>query len=120
GSYVATVLATIVLGHEVTDANNNALADSFMGFSPILLPMLIAGTGIIFSIIGTFFVRISETAGVSTAVVQKALNMGNWGSIVLTAIASYFLCDFILPEGSLYIRGFEFTKLHVFAAIGLG
>jgi K(+)-stimulated pyrophosphate-energized sodium pump len=120
GSYVATVLATIVLGHEVTDANLSALTDGYSGFSPILLPMLIAGTGIIFSIIGTFFVRISENAGISTSVVQKALNMGNWGSIILTLIASYFLCDFILPDGNLYIRGFEFTKIHVFGAIALG
>jgi K(+)-stimulated pyrophosphate-energized sodium pump len=120
GSYVATVLATIVLGHEVTNVDKGSLEDGFLGFSPILLPMLIAGIGIIFSIIGTFFVRISETAGVSTGVVQKALNMGNWGSIILTAIASYFLCDYILPDGNLYIRGFEFTKLHVFGAIALG
>jgi K(+)-stimulated pyrophosphate-energized sodium pump len=91
-----------------------------MGFSPILLPMLIAGIGIIFSIIGTFFVRISEAASVNTAVVQKALNFGNWGSIILTAIASYFLCSYILPDGNLYIRGFAFTKLHVFEAIALG
>lgn len=120
GSYVATVLATIVLGHEVTDSNLSALVDGYNGFSPILLPMLIAGIGIIFSIIGTFFVRISENAGINTSVVQKALNMGNWGSIILTLIASYFLCDFILPDGNLYIRGFEFTKLHVFGAIALG
>jgi K(+)-stimulated pyrophosphate-energized sodium pump len=120
GSYVATVLATIVLGHEVTNANKGALDDGFMGFSPILLPMLIAGIGIIFSIAGTFFVRISEAASVNTAVVQKALNMGNWGSIILTAIASYFLVNYILPDGNLYIRGFEFTKLHVFGAIALG
>src|SRR5947207_7090217 len=120
GSYVATVLATIVLGHEVKDANQNALTDGYMGFSPILLPMLIAGTGIIFSIIGTFFVRISESASVNTAVVQKALNMGNWGSIILTAIASYFLCNYILPDGNLYIRGFAFTKLQVFGSIALG
>ncbi len=120
GSYVATVLATIVLGHEVTDAVGESLADGYMGFSPILLPMLIAGIGIIFSIIGTWFVRISDTAGVSTSVVQKALNMGNWGSIILTAAASYFLCDYILPDGNIYIRGFEFTKLHVFGAIALG
>src|SRR6476659_9555653 len=120
GSYVATVLATIVLGHEVTSADGSSLNDGYMGFSPILLPMLIAGIGIIFSIIGTFFVRISESASVNTAVVQKALNMGNWGSIILTAIASYFLCVYILPEGGLYIRGFEFTRNEVFGAIALG
>src|SRR5436190_838354 len=120
GSYVATVLATIVLGREVTDANKNALVDGYMGFSPILLPMLIAGIGIVFSIIGTFFVRISESASVTTGVVQKALNMGSWGSIILTAIASYFLVTYILPDEKLYIRGFEFTRLHVFGAIALG
>ena len=120
GSYVATVLATIVLGHEVTAADGSALVDGYMGFSPILLPMLIAGIGIIFSIIGTFFVRISETAGVSTGVVQKALNLGNWGSIILTAIAGYFLVNYILPDGKLYIRGFEFAKINVFGAIALG
>ena len=120
GSYVATVLATIVLGHEVTSADGSSLNDGYLGFSPILLPMLIAGIGIVFSIIGTFFVRISESAAVNTAVVQKALNMGNWGSMILTAIASYFLVNYILPDGNLYIRGFEFTKLHVFGAIALG
>jgi K(+)-stimulated pyrophosphate-energized sodium pump len=46
--------------------------------------------------------------------------MGNWGSIILTAIASYFLCAFILPEGSLYLRGFEFTRMDVYGAIIVG
>lgn len=114
GSYVATVLATIVLGQE-TIAHN----DNFAGFSPILLPMLIAGTGILFSIIGTFFVRISDTAGVSTGAVQRALNMGNWGSIILTAIASYFLVNWLLPD-TLTLRGNDFTKNGVFGAIMVG
>ena len=120
GSYVATVLATIVLGHEVTNDSGASLTDGFNGFSPILFPMLIAGIGIIFSIIGTLFVRISDSAGVNTAVVQKALNMGNWGSIVLTLIASYFLCMYVLPDSPMFIRGFEFTKMEVFGAIALG
>src|SRR5213075_597817 len=90
GSYVATVLGTMVLGREVTSESGSSLNDGFNGFSPILLPMLIAGIGIIFSIIGTFFVRISESASVTTSFVQKSLNMCNWGSIILTAIAAYF------------------------------
>lgn len=120
GSYVATVLATIVLGHEVTNASETVLNDGFNGFSPILLPMLIAGVGILFSIIGTWFVRIGEHSGVNTAVVQRALNMGNWGSIVLTAIASYFLCHFLLPDETMVLRNFAFTKMDVFAAIAVG
>lgn len=113
GSYVATVLATMVLGRETV------AADNFGGMSPILLPMLIAGIGIVFSIIGTWFVRISDSVGVSTAAVQKALNMGNWGSIVLTAIASFFLCTWLLPE-SMELRGFEFSQMDVFYAILIG
>ncbi len=114
GSYVATVLATMVLGHE-THAH-----DAYNGFSPMLLPMLIAGAGIIFSILGTFFVRISDSAGISTHAVQRALNMGNWGSIVLTAIAAYFLTNWLLPDSTMELRGFIFTKLEVFGAIGVG
>ncbi len=114
GSYVATVLATMVLGRET-----NALDDAFGGMSPILLPMLIAAMGIIFSIIGTFFVRISETAGLSTHKVQTALNMGNWGSMVLTAIGCYFLVNYLLPQ-HMILRGHEFTKTGVFGAIMVG
>lgn len=113
GSYVATVLATMVLGRET------ASIDNFNGFGPILLPMLIAGTGILFSIIGTFFVRISDSVGVSTSAVQKALNMGNWGSMILTAIAAYFLSMYILPD-SMELRGHEFSNTEVFGAICIG
>jgi K(+)-stimulated pyrophosphate-energized sodium pump len=114
GSYVATVLATMVLGHEVQ------ATDAFAGYSPILLPMLIAAAGIVFSIIGTFFVRISDAAGISTHAVQRALNMGNWGSIVLTAVVAYFLTNWLLPEGDMLFRGESFTKMGVFGAIAVG
>ncbi|CAM2990861.1 sodium-translocating pyrophosphatase [Chryseobacterium flavum] len=113
GSYVATVLATMVLGRETISD------DAFGGFAPILLPMLIAGTGIIFSIIGTLFVRINDNEGSSTSSVQNALNLGNWGSIVITAIASYFLVTYILPD-KMILRGHEFTKMGVFGAIMVG
>ena len=113
GSYVATVLATMVLGRE-TISN-----DAFGGFAPILLPMLIAGLGIIFSMIGTLFVKIQESTGFSTAAVQNALNLGNWGSIVLTAVSSYFLVSYLLPD-SMELRGHEFSKFGVFGAIMVG
>jgi len=116
GSYVATVLATIVLGQQTTIVGGT---DSLGGFSPIILPMLIAGVGILFSIIGTLFVRISETAGINTATVQKALNMGNWGSMILTAIAAAFLVNWLLPE-EMILRGVPFTKWGVMGAIAVG
>src|SRR5438477_619651 len=80
GSYVATILATMVLGQEI------AAADNFGGLSPIILPMVTAGLGLVFSIIATWFVRIKN----ETDSVQNALNIGNWSSIIMTAIASYF------------------------------
>ena len=119
GSYVATVLATMVLGQEVTAVGGGKLVDAFGGLSPILLPMMIAGVGILLSIIGTFFVRISENAGLNTATVQKALNMGNYGSMILTAIACYFLVANILPE-TMSLRGIEFTRNGVIGAIAVG
>ena len=119
GSYVATVLATMVLGQEVTAVGGGKLVDAFGGLSPILLPMMIAGVGILLSIIGTLFVRISENAGLNTATVQKALNMGNYGSMILTAIACYFLVGNILPE-TMSLRGIEFTRNGVIGAIAVG
>ena len=113
GSYVATVLATMVLGRETI------AVDAFGGLSPILLPMLIAASGIILSIIATFFVRISESAGLSTQKVQNALNMGNLGSIFLTAIATFFLVQFLLPD-TMILRDHVFTKWGVYGAIIVG
>lgn len=112
GSYVATILATMVLGREIHLVNG---VDNFGGIAPILLPMLIAGLGLIFSIISISFVKISK----ETDSVQLALNIGNWSSIVLTAIASFFAVKWLLPE-TMEIRGYEFTKTDVFIAIVIG
>ncbi|RRB07032.1 sodium-translocating pyrophosphatase [Larkinella rosea] len=112
GSYVATILATMVLGREIRIPE----ASNIFGHAPIVLPMLIAGLGLIFSIISTYFVRVKDDNGN----VQGALNMGNWASIILTVIASYFLVNAILPDGILEIRGVEFTRMDVFYAIFTG
>lgn len=109
GSYVATILATMVLGREIVSH------DDVGGIAPILLPLLIAGIGLLFSIVGTLFVRISK----ETDDVQKALNIGNWSSIILTVIASYFVVDFLMAD-EMVLRGYEFTKLQVFLAIFVG
>ncbi|TKC06999.1 sodium-translocating pyrophosphatase [Pedobacter frigoris] len=109
GSYVATILATMVLGQEIT------VTDKFGGMSPILLPMVICGLGIIFSIIGTWFVTIKD----EHSNVQNALNLGNWSSIVITGIASYFIVMWMLPE-TLSLRGYEFSNVNVFYAIIVG
>jgi len=109
GSYVATILATMVLGQEIS------VTDNYGGFSPVLLPMLIAGVGLLASLVSTFFVRISS----ETASVQNALNVGNYASIAITFVTSYFLVKNILPE-YLTLRGTTFTSMDVFYAIIVG
>ncbi len=110
GSYVATILATMVLGQEIK------VTDNFGGLSPILLPMVVCGLGLVFSIVGTFFVRISD----EKSSVQNALNLGNWSSIVLTVIAAYFAVIWLLPEGNLALRSVSFNRNGVFGAIVVG
>ncbi len=113
GSYVATILASMVLGREIV--SNDALG----GIAPILLPLVIAGLGLLFSIVGAFFVNISK----DTDSVQIALNKGNWISILLTVAASYPLIMYMFPEGDLVLtRGgsIAFTKMGIFGAVVIG
>jgi K(+)-stimulated pyrophosphate-energized sodium pump len=121
GSYVATMLATMVLGREIVSH------DAFGGIAPILLPMVIAGLGLIFSIVGAALVRIKN----ETDSVQKALNIGNWASIIFTAIATYFVVQWMLPMGEFHMVRDEvngvvkegvipFTKNGVFMSIVVG
>jgi K(+)-stimulated pyrophosphate-energized sodium pump len=99
GSYVATVLAAMVLGNYVIRdmSANGQYTDAFNNMGPILLPVVIAGVGILASIIGTLFVKISDN-NAKEAKVQAALDLGNWASIIITFIAGYFLIDWMLPE----------------------
>ncbi len=132
GSYVATVLAAMVLGNYVIrDMGGNIVNEGFGGIGPILLPMSIAGVGIIISIIGTFLVKITNK-NAKEAEVQKALNIGNWVSIALVAVACFFLVRWMLPENTMTMRffvggaeGYELntiSSMRVFYAtlVGLG
>ncbi len=126
GSYVATVLAAMVLGNYVIKDMGGSIKDDFGGMGPILLPILLAGLGIIFSIIGMFFVKIKEE-GANEATVQRALNMGNWSSLIMTAVASFFVIKLMLPATmtmNIFAEG-RFTpiavaNINVFYAVLIG
>ncbi|HNP19066.1 MAG TPA: sodium-translocating pyrophosphatase [Fulvivirga sp.] len=127
GSYVATVLASMVLGNyiikDMSEAAGTQFTDAFNGMGPILLPIVMAGVGIISSIIGTFFIRIKDN-NAKEPEVQKALNTGNWVSIILTAIASYVLITLMLPE-TITMKFFgegmkEISNISVFYATLIG
>jgi K(+)-stimulated pyrophosphate-energized sodium pump len=123
GSYVATVLAAMVLGNYVIKDMGGSIQDAFGGIGPILLPMSIAGFGILFSILGTLVVKISNDNAKENEV-QKALNIGNWLSILLTLIACYFLVQYMLPETmkmSFYGEGLkDISSMRVFYATIVG
>jgi K(+)-stimulated pyrophosphate-energized sodium pump len=125
GSYVATVLAAMVLGNYlVQDMSLNVqFTDDFNNMGPILLPIVIAGVGILASIIGTFFVKISSNDAKESKV-QAALDMGNWAAIIITLIASYFLIDWMLPPTlnmKFFGEGYKLiSSLSVFLAACIG
>ena len=122
GSYVATVLAAMVLGNYVINDMGGSISDNFGGMSTILLPLVISALGIVFSILGAQVIRVGDDA--KEAQVQAALNRGNWGSIILTAIACYFLVDMMLPE-QLSMEFFgegtrTFSSMNVFYSVIVG
>jgi len=125
GSYVATVLAAMVLGNYlIRDMSlNGQFADSFNNMGPILLPIVIAGVGILASIIGTFFVKISSNDAKESKV-QMALDLGNWAAIAITLVACYFLIDWMLPETmnmKFFGEGYKsISSLNVFWAACIG
>ncbi len=125
GSYVATVLASMVLGNYVIRdmSMGTQFTDAFNNMGPILLPLVIAGVGILASIIGTFIVKIKNNDA-KEAQVQRALDMGNWTAIILTLVASWFLIRWMLPE-TMTMNFFgegakEIPSRHVFYACMIG
>ncbi len=112
GSYVSTVVATMVLGATVVTTG-----DQFGGLSGVILPLIIAALGVVFSILGIQFVKIKDHGDP-----QRALNIGNIIAIITTAIASYFAITYILPaEFTISDRpGETYYAVHVFYAVVIG
>jgi len=108
GSYVATILAAMVLGSEIE------APDKLGGLAPMLLPMFIGASGIIVSLVATLFVSIKENGNV-----QQALNKGNWIATLLTGLLAYFLIPKMLPA-TLAMRGQSFAAIDVFYAVVTG
>jgi len=120
-SYVGSIIGTMVLGAAFMVPDFVA-ADKFNGLSAVLLPLVLAATGIVMSIIGTFMVRVKEGGDP-----QKALNIGEFGSSALMIIASWFIIKGMLPESWIYIdnlydgiaREMSSTGIFIATIIGL-
>lgn len=108
-SYVGAIIGTMVLGALFVSPDIPEIS-----LEAVLLPLILAGTGIILSIIGTFFVNVKEGGNP-----QKALNMGEFGASGMMVIASYFIIKNILPNTWSY-NNFNYTNDGVFYATLIG
>ena len=116
-SYVGSIIGTMVLGAAfISGARiaDGAWADGYNGLSAVLLPMVLAGIGIVTSIIGTFFVKVKEGGDP-----QKALNRGEFLSAALMLVATFLVVKYMLPE-SWTFAGREFSSMGVFWAVIFG
>jgi K(+)-stimulated pyrophosphate-energized sodium pump len=116
-SYVGSIIGTMVLGAAfIADAtiNGGAWMDQFNGLSAVLLPLVLAGTGILTSIIGTFFVKVKEGGDP-----QKALNLGEFLAAGIMLVASYFIIQWMLPSQWSF-DGETYTSTGVFWATIFG
>ncbi len=92
-SFVGSIIATMVLGVIFMTSQEFVEGSAFGTMSGVMLPLVMAGTGIIISIIGTFFVRVKEGGNP-----QTALNTGEIVAAGLLIVAFYFLINWILPS----------------------
>ena len=106
-SYVGSIVGSMVLGASIL------VAGSF-DLNFVILPLFIAASGILVSILGTFMVSVKEGGDP-----QKALNQGEFGSSAVMVFVIYFLIQSFLPE-SFVQSGTEFTSMGVFWATFIG
>ena len=117
-SYVGSIVGTMVLGASFFGIAE--FANYSNGLGAVILPLVIAGVGIVMSILGTFFVRVKEGGSP-----QKALNMGEFGSSFIMIGAMYFIIDFMLPSewvynDKLFGETYTITSLNIFFATVIG
>ena len=117
-SYVGSIIGTMVLGTAFFTVFNAADLDSFGGLSAVLLPLVLAGVGILTSIAGTFFVKVKEGGDP-----HHALNIGEFGSAGILLILTYIIIKFMLPSTWTFGEGpeaFIYTSNGVFFSILFG
>ncbi len=121
-SYVGSIVGTMVLGAAFMVPG---FVDNFEGLSAVLLPLALAGVGIVMSFLGTFFVKVKEGGNP-----QTALNMGEIISSVIMIVASWFIIKWMLPaewwfQDPLYTwadaeKGNLYTSTGIFIATVIG
>ena len=115
-SYVGSIIGTMVLGSAFMASAQFATTNEWGGLNAVLLPLVLAGTGIITSILGTFLVKVKDGGDP-----HKALNLGEFTSAGLMLVLTYFIIQWMLPE-SWAITGdaTAYTSNGVFVAVIIG
>jgi K(+)-stimulated pyrophosphate-energized sodium pump len=113
-SYVGAIVGTMVLGAVFINLPGFEATNTFKGLNAVLLPLVLSGLGIIASIIGCFFVRVSENGDP-----QKALNMGGLVSSILMLITTYLTVQYMLPAEWVY-NDITYNNMGVFYAVIIG
>jgi K(+)-stimulated pyrophosphate-energized sodium pump len=107
-SYVGSIIGTMILGV--------AFAEKFAGvqvIDAVMLPLALAGVGIVISILGTFFVRVKEGGNP-----QTALNIGTFGAGGAMVVASWFVIQQLVSAGAVEV--FIATVAGLLGGIGIG
>ena len=68
-----------------------------LGVGGFVLPMALAGLGVLAAFVGTFFVRTEE--GADQKKLLGSLRKGTYISSILVAVGAYFLCNLVLGAG---------------------
>ena len=105
-SFVGSIIGAMVLGAAFMGLQEF----SGIQINAIILPLFIASTGIIMSIIGTLFVRVKEGGSP-----HAALNTGEFVSAGLMIVATYYLINMFLPDVWIF-NGKEYSSMGVFYA----
>ena len=120
-SYVGSIIGTMVIGTATIGTGAFAADGDFGGLNLVLLPMVLAALGIVTSIIGTLFVKVSEGGDP-----QKALNRGEFIAAGLMLVGTYLVISWMVP-GPYELLGFEqgatpieYTALGIFWAVIIG
>jgi K(+)-stimulated pyrophosphate-energized sodium pump len=110
-SYVGAIVGTMVLGAAFLPG---LAAEGFAEISAVLLPLVLAGVGIVVSIIGSFFVSVKEGGNP-----PKGLNTGEFGATAVMAILAYFVIGAMLPA-EWVSGGVTYTSTGVYWAVIVG
>ena len=114
-SYVGSIIGTMVLGAAFIGVVGFENTNDYDGLNAVLLPLALAGVGILTSILGTFFVKVREGGDP-----QKALNTGEFVAAGVMLVATYFITQMMLPDVGTDKFGTVYTDTGVFWAVIFG